>query len=232
MIAPHVEEILRDTFGHAKFSRTQKQQLRALCDEIAGHRPTLNAIRARAFDLVREAGGDPALTPRLNWLEDVLKILGGTTKLPQAGSRACFSPGRECRATIIDGLRRAVVSVDICVFTITDNQLCDEILHVHRRRLPVRIITDNDKAEDHGSDIETLHKAGVPVRTDETQYHMHHKFTVLDGQSVITGSYNWTRGAAEQNNENLVIITERPTVADFIAEFEKLWRETVPSRPK
>ena len=216
-----------ETFGHAKFSRAHKKALRGLHLEVGGDHRSLNEIRAHAFNLVREAMADPDLVPHLNWLEDVLKILRGQTKLPDAGSRACFSPGRECRATIIDALRRALVSVDICVFTITDNHLRDEILQVQRRGVPLRIISDNDKAEDHGSDIATLHAAGIRVKIDKTEYHMHHKFAIIDGTSVITGSYNWTRGAAEKNNENLVIITERPTVADYRAEFEKLWREMI-----
>jgi len=36
---------------------------------------------------------------------------------------------------------------------------------------------------------------------------MHHKFCVLDGRDVLTGSYNWTHRAAHHNEENLVLTT-------------------------
>ena len=54
---------------------------------------------------------------------------------------------------------------------------------------------------DLGSDIERHVKAGIAVKVDRTEHHMHHKFAVVDGKSVVTGSYNWTKSAAEFNQE-------------------------------
>ena len=52
---------------------------------------------------------------------------------------------------------------------------------------------------------------------------MHHKFAVFDRKVLLTGSYNWTRSAASENQENL-IVTEAPgLVRSFAAEFDKLW---------
>jgi phosphatidylserine/phosphatidylglycerophosphate/cardiolipin synthase-like enzyme len=65
--------------------------------------------------------------------------------------------------------------------------------------------------------------AGVPVRVDRTPFHMHHKFALFDGARVLTGSYNWTRGAAEQNEENLLDTGEPAVVAAFAREFVALW---------
>ena len=52
---------------------------------------------------------------------------------------------------------------------------------------------------------------------------MHHKFCILDGRDVLTGSYNWTHRAAHHNEENLVLTTGDPELArHFLREFARL----------
>jgi mitochondrial cardiolipin hydrolase len=134
-----------------------------------------------------------------------------------------FSPGPDCLEAILDCLHSARTSVDVCVFTITDDRIADALLEAHDRRVSVRIITDNDKASDRGSDVWKLERAGVAVRVDRTEFHMHHKFAVFDGALALTGSYNWTRGAFRDNEENLVVCDSPRFVAAFREEFERLW---------
>lgn len=138
-------------------------------------------------------------------------------------SEAYFSPGEDCLQAIRRNITHTRRTLDICVFTITDDRVSNSILEAHRRGVAVRIITDNDKAEDQGSDIDRLARAGIEVREDQTEFHMHHKFALFDGQTVLTGSYNWTRGAAANNNENLVVSRDPLLVGPFEREFEKLW---------
>jgi phosphatidylserine/phosphatidylglycerophosphate/cardiolipin synthase-like enzyme len=95
----------------------------------------------------------------------------------------------------------------------------------HKKGLEIRIITDNDKMRDLGSDIDRLAKAGIAVKMDNTSNHMHHKFMVVDDRSLLTGSYNWTRSAARYNHENIVLIHETGVVRSFLKEFERLWKE-------
>ncbi|MFV1984811.1 MAG: phospholipase D-like domain-containing protein, partial [Thiohalomonadales bacterium] len=85
------------------------------------------------------------------------------------------------------------------------------------------IITDNDKSMDLGSDIERLAHLGVAVKTDNTDYHMHHKFAVFDNKILLTGSYNWTRSATLYNQENLLTTHDRKLVSEYSNEFERLW---------
>jgi phosphatidylserine/phosphatidylglycerophosphate/cardiolipin synthase-like enzyme len=54
---------------------------------------------------------------------------------------------------------------------------------------------------------------------------MHHKFAIFDQRLLVTGSYNWTRSAAERNRENLAVTDDRRLVAAFREEFERLWRD-------
>jgi phosphatidylserine/phosphatidylglycerophosphate/cardiolipin synthase-like enzyme len=89
--------------------------------------------------------------------------------------------------------------------------------------LQIRVIADNDQSESQGSDIAQLRSAGVPVRTDKSPAHMHHKFAVLDSVCLLNGSFNWTRGASNDNNENIMAIGAPKLVAAYAKEFERLW---------
>jgi phosphatidylserine/phosphatidylglycerophosphate/cardiolipin synthase-like enzyme len=52
---------------------------------------------------------------------------------------------------------------------------------------------------------------------------MHHKFAIFDGALLLTGSYNWTRGAARDNEENFITTPDRRLIASFTAAFGRLW---------
>ncbi|CAD5962564.1 DUF655 domain-containing protein [Planktothrix agardhii] len=55
---------------------------------------------------------------------------------------------------------------------------------------------------------------------------LHHKFGIIDGKIVITGSHNWTEAANTQNDETLIVV-ENPTVAShFQREFERLYQNS------
>ncbi|EAR10314.1 Phosphatidylserine/phosphatidylglycerophosphate/cardiolipin synthase [Reinekea sp. MED297] len=116
-------------------------------------------------------------------------------------------------------------SLQICVFTISDNRIREALLKAHQRGVEVRIITDNDKTEDKGSDIDWLAEQGVPVRVDRTRHHMHHKFVIADARQIATGSFNWTVSATRYNHENILLLNDESVIRDFAAEFESLWRE-------
>ena len=178
--------------------------------------------RGRAFALAKSALATHEPAAVLTWLESASAIFESPPG-HGAPSRACFSPGDDCLNRVISRLQAADKSADVCVFTITDNRISRALDAAHRRGVSVRIITDNDKANDLGSDIAQLAGAGVPVKVDRTPYHMHHKFAIIDGAYLLNGSYNWTRSAADQNEENLVETGETALIAQFQAKFDELW---------
>jgi mitochondrial cardiolipin hydrolase len=139
--------------------------------------------------------------------------------------KTAFSPGDQCRRLIIDAIKQAEDTLDICVFTISDDRIAIAIKDAFNRGLGIRIISDNDKMLDLGSDIQDLANEGMEVRVDKTPFHMHHKFMIIDGKETLTGSYNWTRSAEEKNEENVVLINDVRTATSFQIVFEKLWEQ-------
>ncbi|TAJ08682.1 endonuclease [Marinilabiliaceae bacterium JC017] len=136
-----------------------------------------------------------------------------------------FSPGKDIPENIAFLLDQAKDNIDVCVFTISDRKLSEKVLDAHRRGVKVRIISDDRKTYDQGSQVYGLFKAGISVKIDHSKYHMHHKFGVIDNRIAFSGSYNWTYTASKHNQENLIITTNFDIVRQLGAEFEKLWEE-------
>jgi len=219
-----LDDMLKQTLEDYRLSRGEKRALSEALGDAVNDPRRLNVVRSRVFDIARQATSDPQSAGVIDWLEEVVKLLQ-----PQAdnGRRACeafFSPGEQCVRKIVNLIGCADETIEICVFTITDNRISDAILEAHNAGRNVRIVTDNDKSNDAGSDIYNLDRRGVPVRVDSSPYHMHHKFAIFDNRQVLTGSYNWTRGAANSNQENIVVSHEPQLLRGFQREFEKLWK--------
>lgn len=72
--------------------------------------------------------------------------------------------------------------------------------------------------------------SGICVRCDVGSTYMHHKFSVVDGRRLITGSLNWTLTAVQANVENVLITEEPDLVQPFIKEFHRLWVHNDPAQ--
>lgn len=217
-----IEEFLSKSFIDRKLDNDEKNTFLNLFGQINEDQRRF-AIN-KAFDIARSTiakGGSSALQA-LRWLEKINKmIVSEALSLEQAN--VYFSPGDECRKKLKDLLHGLRKSIDICVFTISDNSLSEAIVAAHNRGITIRIITDNDKAFDKGSDIDYLLSCGVDVRKDQSRYHMHHKFAVFDGIYVASGSFNWTRSASEFNQENILVSNAPKPIKQFLSQFERLW---------
>lgn len=219
-----LERSLRATLDDGRLSRAEKQALGELFADAELDAQRLGQVRARAFAIARERTQDARALEALEWVEDLVKLLA-QRETPSAATEAhvCFSPGDGCLRTILAELGRVRKTADICVFTITDDRIAEAIVAAHRRGVAVRVLTDNDKQFDGGSDIERLRRAGIAVKVDETEHHMHHKFALLDDARLLNGSYNWTRSAGSFNEENLVVTTDAGLVKAFARQFAALW---------
>lgn len=224
MTPQEIDAQLARSLADRRLSRGERQALVELIPDL-NPEADREAIRRRAFEIAAAALKQVEDRPVLAWLEDVVKALRepGQGAAHQAVAESYFSPGDDCPRTIGRLLKNARKSVDVCVFTITDDRLADEIVEAHRRGVSLRIITDDAKSEDLGSDVNRFERAGITVRVDRSPFHMHHKFALFDGTTLLTGSYNWTRGAARDNEENLIVTDEPRLISSFTATFDDLW---------
>ena len=215
-------EYLQRTITDEVFSKDEKKTLKSLVQEKLLDANQLNFLRGKVFELA-----NAKVTPaNYLFIMDWIKTATSALVLPMTSTTdAFFSPGEACRNTIIQRIDGAIKQLQICVFTISDDSITKSLLAAHRRKVLIKVITDNDKSLDQGSDIDQLARAGIVVKMDITSNHMHHKFMIADQHTLITGSYNWTLSAARYNHENILLTREASVVKSFANEFGKLWNE-------
>jgi cardiolipin hydrolase len=161
------------------------------------------------------------------WLDLVMDKI---KSLPfnDADNKAFFSHHDDIRDFVIKTLKAANKDLKICMFTISDDPIAETIAGCHKMGIQVRIITDDGKIFDKGSDIYSLDRMGIKIKIDSFRSLMHHKFVIIDNQKLLTGSYNWTRTGADVNNENVLITTKKSIVQAYKNEFQRLWKEMKP----
>ena len=222
-----IDARLSVTFDDMRLSRSERRTLKTDIATGVISSSDLAFWRHRAFELARGWAMATPEDPRhtalvLDWLEEICKAL-----LPSATTErlaeAHFSPGEACRRRLAELIGDARHSVAVCVFTITDDVLCEAVLRAHARAVKIQIISDDRKAEDRGSDLARLAHAGIQTRCDTSRHHMHHKFMVVDNAIVATGSYNWTSSAALYNQENILVSDDPRLVRSYSRAFKTLW---------
>ncbi len=202
------------------FVNGMKKDVAGLINALS--REEIGELRYRLFNEARRLevtkGGQQALF----WLQNCFDLIG---QYKFSMHKVYFSPGTDILESISGLLKQAKETLDICVFTITDERLANDILNCHQSGVKVRIITDDNKMFDHGSAIKSLRNAGIAIKIDHSRYHMHHKFGIIDAKIVFTGSFNWTYTATNHNQENLLVTTNYDINKQYKEQFELLWKE-------
>lgn len=134
-----------------------------------------------------------------------------------------FSPHEPVEPHIIARLQAARQSIDFLAFAFTSDPIADAMLERHAAGVAVRGVFERRSAGGTGAEFDRLAEAGIDVLRDGNCYTMHHKVIIIDEETVITGSYNFTRRAEDTNDENLLIIDDPATAARFVEEFERVY---------
>ncbi|TGE21425.1 DUF1669 domain-containing protein [Hymenobacter aquaticus] len=212
-------------FADSTLSAAEARELRAKLAAHGQQGAQLTTLRQQLFAMARERFNSFEDKAVVEWLEAASALLLPLAPPQPAHTTVHFSPGTECVEAIRTFISQAAHQLDVCVFTISDDRITDSLLAAHRRGVAIRLLTDDDKLHDKGSDIVQLHASGLSIRTDCSTNHMHHKFALADNRLVLTGSYNWTRSAAMYNLENLLITDDATAVQRYRTEFDRLWAD-------
>ena len=117
-------------------------------------------------------------------------------------------------------------TLDVAVYDFDLANVADAMARAKARGVRVRMYTDSDtvasKDEKVRAALQTVRKAGIAIGEDKRQSIMHHKFSVVDGEWVATGSMNYTDGDAYRLNNWTGIFHSRDLAAAYTFEFEQL----------
>ena len=146
---------------------------------------------------------------------------GGDSHAPVSSTDivVCFSPNGGCTDAIIKSLDEAKQMVLVQAYSFTSAPIAKAVVEAHKRGVKVQVILDKSQRTEKYSSADFLAHAGVPVLIDEKHKIAHNKVMIIDSQTVITGSFNFTKSAEEGNAENLLIIHSKELAAKYAANW-------------
>ncbi len=147
------------------------------------------------------------------------------TSLTIAGTpvTTCFAPKGNCADLIIATINReAKQSIEFMAFSFTHDGIGKAIIDKHQAGASVVGVFETTGSQTQYSEYGRMKQAGLEVYTDGNPYVMHHKVIILDGRTVIAGSFNFSANADDDNDENLLIVEDRDLASAFRTEFARV----------
>ena len=120
-----IRQALESSLEDFSVSRAERKELKRLLARTQGNQIEQAKVRQLAFRMATNAVGELGEIPAMDWLESVIKILYANEMEVEAS--AYFSPGDECLHRIRRLIGEARATIDICVFTITDNRIVEKL---------------------------------------------------------------------------------------------------------
>jgi phosphatidylserine/phosphatidylglycerophosphate/cardiolipin synthase-like enzyme len=153
----------------------------------------------------------------------VALLLGLTGHAPAAVAAdvtVCFAPplrgGCDPTNTTIQTLGAAQHQILVQAYEFSSAPIAKAIVEAHRRGVDVRVILDKSNEHEGYSASKFLQHEGVPVMIDSAHNIAHNKVMIVDGETVITGSFNFTKSGEDQNAENLVVIRDAGIATTYL----------------
>ena len=118
-------------------------------------------------------------------------------------------------------------TIDIAIYSITNQKIIDAIESAQQRGIKIRVITDRTEAKNkyQAVALAKFKADGIPILINSRSGLMHMKLSVIDKSFATTGSYNYTLDASQTNDEMFVVCTERQFIDMCENEFDKMWND-------
>jgi phosphatidylserine/phosphatidylglycerophosphate/cardiolipin synthase-like enzyme len=144
----------------------------------------------------------------------------------------CFTPEYgmtpSCTQEVVNSLTDAKKSVLVQAYSFTSAPIAKALVDAHRRGVEVKVILDRSNRTAHYSAATFLARAGIPIWIDAQHAIADNKVMIIDGNTVLTGSFNFTKAAEQQNAENLLTIRDSALAEKYAANWQKHLQHSEP----
>lgn len=130
-----------------------------------------------------------------------------------------FSPDGGCTDAIVREINAAKTSVLVQAYSFTSTPIAKALVAAHKRGVDIRVIVDKSQRGEKHTSADYVRNSGIPVSIDARHNIAHNKIMVIDGATIITGSFNFSKNAEEDNAENLLVIRSPELAAQYIANW-------------
>jgi phosphatidylserine/phosphatidylglycerophosphate/cardiolipin synthase-like enzyme len=221
----------REGFMHNKFVVIDRQEVWTGSMNLTvndAYRNNNNLIRIRSLELAE----DYTVEFEEMFEEDLFGPSASantphpTVSVDSTGIEVYFSPDDGTAQRLVELLRSAQESIYFLAYSFTSDDLANAIMERAKAGVTAAGVMETSQYESNqGTEYDRFKKAGLDVRLDGNPRNMHHKVLIIDGQTVVTGSYNFSRNAEETNDENTLVIHNEEIAGQYMAEFERIFDE-------
>lgn len=128
-------------------------------------------------------------------------------RLPLDGATAevCFTPGADCAGLVAKAIGQAKSRVWLLGYGFSEGTILTALVDARNRGVDVRVVLDKSN-DGRYSGATFAAKFGIPVRIDRSVRIAHNKLIIIDHDTVVVGSLNWTKSGNTKNAENVHIV--------------------------
>lgn len=131
------------------------------------------------------------------------------TTLGNTDAKVFFSPKGGCTEAIVEALGKAKAEVLVQAYSFTSAPIAKALVDAHKRGVHVEVILDKSQRSEKYTSADFVAHAGIATSIDTKHAIAHNKIMIIDKETVITGSFNFTKAAEEKNAENLLILKSK-----------------------
>jgi phosphatidylserine/phosphatidylglycerophosphate/cardiolipin synthase-like enzyme len=142
----------------------------------------------------------------------------GSTVLSKGTIEVAFSPNGGATALVVKTIGEAKKSILVQAYSFTSAPIAQALAQAKSRGVDVRVLLDKSQKSERYTVATYLANHGVPTWIDGQHAIAHNKVMVIDNDTVITGSFNFTKAAEEKNAENVIVLRGNPDLARVFSE--------------
>jgi phosphatidylserine/phosphatidylglycerophosphate/cardiolipin synthase-like enzyme len=134
--------------------------------------------------------------------------------------RVYFSPRGGCEDAVVHALDNAQNSVHVQAYSFTNKRIAAALVAARKRGVAVSVMLDKSQRTQKYSSADFVAHAGIPTSIDARHAIAHNKIMIIDGHTIITGSFNFTVAAETSNAENLLVIRSAELAETYLANWK------------
>jgi phosphatidylserine/phosphatidylglycerophosphate/cardiolipin synthase-like enzyme len=148
---------------------------------------------------------------------------------PSSTYEVCFTPEENCTALVADAINHAQHQILLQAYTFTSKPIYKALFFAKRRDIDVAALFDKSAIsnDNHFSIADYFVGHGITTKIDYEPNIAHNKIIIIDDKIVITGSFNFTHAAQNDNTENLLIITDPSFAAKYLTNWKQREKKSI-----
>lgn len=131
-----------------------------------------------------------------------------------------FSPHGATTRAVVNEIRDARTEILVQAYSFTSAPIAKALIDARKRGVHIEVILDKSNRSKKYSAADFMAHSGIPIYIDAAHAIAHNKIIIIDRGTLITGSFNFTKAAEDNNAENLLIIKgNKPLVGRYIQNY-------------